>query len=63
MEGFEGRDVLVEWGEVGREYTVETGGQVSLPPHLPQAEHTLLTAHQLDTYMYTHTQTKTKTSR
>lgn len=47
MEGFEVRDVLVEWREVGRENTLETGGQVFLPPHLPQAEHTVFTAQKL----------------
>lgn len=53
VEGFEGRDVLVEWREVSGENTLETGGQVILPPHLPQAEHTVLTAQEL----HTHTQT------
>lgn len=50
MEGFESRDVLVERREVSRENTLETGGQVVLPPHLPQAEHTVLTAQKLHTY-------------
>ncbi len=52
VERFEGRDVLVERREVGRENTLETGGQVILPPHLPQAEHAVLTAQKL------HAQTK-----
>lgn len=47
VKGFEGRYLLVEWREVGRENTLETGGQVILPPHLPQAEHTVLTAQKL----------------
>lgn len=49
VKGFECRDLLVEWREVGRENTLETGRQVIFPPHLPQAEHTVLTAHQLGT--------------
>lgn len=51
VEGFEGRDVLLERREVGRENTLETGGQVVLPPHLPQAEQAVLTAQKL--YMHT----------
>lgn len=47
VKGFEGRYLLVEWREVGRENTLETGGQVILPPHLPQAEHTVLAAQKL----------------
>lgn len=49
MERFVGRNVLAERRKVGRENTLETGGQVVLPPHLPQAEHTVLTAQKLDT--------------
>lgn len=47
LEGFESRDVLFERREVCREDTLETGGQVVLPPHLPQAEQTVLTAQKL----------------
>lgn len=47
VKGFEGRDLLVERREVGGENTLETGGQVVFPPHLPQAEHTVLTAQKL----------------
>lgn len=50
VERFEGRDLLVERREVGRENTLETGGQVVLPPHLPHAEHTVLTAQKLHTH-------------
>lgn len=54
VEGFEGRDVLVEWREVSRKNTLETGGQVVFPPHLPQAEHTVLTAQKLHTHQIKH---------
>lgn len=47
VKRFKGGDLLVEWREVGRENTLETGGQVILPSHLPQAEHTVLTAQEL----------------
>lgn len=54
-EGLEGGGVLPQRGEAGGEHALETRGQVGLPPHLPQAEHTLLTAHQLDRETHTHT--------
>lgn len=49
MEGLESGHVLVERREVSGENTLETGGQVVLPPHLPQAENTVLTAQELHT--------------
>lgn len=54
VEGFEGGDVLVDRREVGRENALETGGQVVLPPHLPQAEHAVLTAQELHTKKHKH---------
>jgi len=53
-EGLEGGGVLPQRGEAGGEHALETRGQVGLPPHLPQAEQTLLTAHQLDRETHTH---------
>lgn len=59
MEGFESRDVLVERREVSREPALEAGGQVFLPPHLPQAEHAVLTAQELHAHTHTHTKQTT----
>lgn len=49
MEEFENGDILVEWGEISGKNTLKTGGQVVLPPHLPQTEHTVFAAQKLHT--------------
>lgn len=49
VEEFENGDILVEWREIGGENTLKTGGQVVLPPHLPQTEHAVFAAQKLHT--------------
>lgn len=49
VEEFENRDILVEWREISGKNTLKTGGQVVLPPHLPQTEHTVFAAQKLHT--------------
>jgi len=57
VEGFEGGDVLFGWREVGGEDALEAGGQVVLPPHLPQAEHAVLATQKLHTNTHIHKHT------
>ena len=60
-EGLEGGGGLSQRGEAGGENALETRGQVRLPPHLPQAEHALLTAHQLDGQTHARARTHART--
>lgn len=49
VEEFENRYILVDWREISGENTLKTGGQVVLPPHFPQTEHTVFAAQKLHT--------------